>query len=272
MTSTTSTTSTTAPSAGPRPSAGPSPVRLALLHARYGLIETFRIPIAIIGTMVFPALALLFFVVPQREVADNPLFATQAVISLAVFAVMANSLFSFGISIAEDREKPWDPYLRTLPAPGGARVLAHILSTGMLGLASIVPVVVVGAVFTAADASLLGIVGGLVAISVSSLPFMLIGIAIGYSMPSKAAIAVVQVIMFGFAFAGGLFLPPLMFPHWLETLSTFFPSRQARELVIWAATGEALPAWSWLGLAAWIAGTIALALWLFRRDQGRRFR
>ena len=47
---------------------------LTLLHAKYGLIETFRVPIAVIGTLVFPALALLFFVVPQRAVADNPLY------------------------------------------------------------------------------------------------------------------------------------------------------------------------------------------------------
>ncbi len=64
--------------------------RVAALHAKYGLIETFRIPIAVIGTLVFPALALLFFVVPNCTVADNPEFASQAVISLAVFAVMSN--------------------------------------------------------------------------------------------------------------------------------------------------------------------------------------
>lgn len=110
--------------------AAPSVVRLTLLHAKYGLIETFRVPIAVIGSLVFPALALLFFVVPQRAVADSPEFATQAVISLSVFAVMSNALFSFGLTIAENREKPWDPYLRTLPAPGVARVFAQVISTG----------------------------------------------------------------------------------------------------------------------------------------------
>ncbi len=105
-----------------------STLALTTLHAKYNLIETLRIPIALIGTLAFPALSLLFFVVPQRTVADNPIFATQAVISLSVFAIMANSLFGFGLSVAENREKPWDPYLRTLPAPGVARVLALVFS------------------------------------------------------------------------------------------------------------------------------------------------
>ena len=249
-----------------------STMNLTLVHAKYSLIETARIPIALIGGLVFPALALLFFVVPQRTVADDPLFATQAVISLSVFAIMSNSLFSFGLTIAENREQPWDPYLRTLPAPGIARVLAHVFSTGLMGLVAILPVIVIGGLFTAADASLPRIVAGLGALAISALPFMFIGICIGYSMPMKAAIAVVQIVMFALAFAGGLFLPPFLFADWLDNLSRFLPSRQAREFVIWAVEGGQLEPWVWIGILAWTAVTLALALVLFRRDEGRRYR
>jgi ABC-2 type transport system permease protein len=249
-----------------------STLNLALVHAKYGLLETMRIPIAIISALAFPALALLFFVVPQQVVASNPLYATQAVISLSVFAVMSNALFSFGLGISEDREKPWDPYLRTLPVPGVARVLGYVFSIGLIGLVAILPVIVIGGLFTAAEASPARILFGLLALVVSALPFMLIGVCIGYSMPSKAAIAVVQIVMFSFAFVGGLFLPPLMFAPWLDTLSTFFPSRQARELVIWAVQGGDLHPWVWLGILGWLAATAVLALVLFRRDEGRRFR
>ena len=249
-----------------------STMNLTLVHAKYSLIETARIPIALIGGLVFPALALLFFVVPQRTVADDPLFATQAVISLSVFAIMSNSLFSFGLTIAENREQPWDPYLRTLPAPGIARVLAHVFSTGLMGLVAILPVIVIGGLFTAADASLPRIVAGLGALAISALPFMFIGICIGYSMPMKAAIAVVQIVMFALAFAGGLFLPPFLFADWLDNLSRFLPSRQAREFVIWAVEGGQLEPWVWIGILAWTAVTLTLALVLFRRDEGLRYR
>lgn len=247
-------------------------ISLTAVHARYNLLETVRVPMAVIGSMVFPSLALLFFVVPNRAVADDPVFATQAIISLSVFAVLANGLFSFGLTIAENRAQPWDPYLRTLPAPGIARVLAHVFSTGLLGLASLLPIVVIGAFLTQAEASLGRVLLGAPAIAVSALPFMLIGICIGYAMPQKAAIAVVQIVMFGLAFAGGLFLPPLMFADWLDRLSMFFPSRQAREFMIWVVQGGELPWWSWTGIVVWTALSLALALQLFRRDEGRRFR
>lgn len=249
-----------------------STASLTLLHTKYLLIETARVPIAIIGSLVFPALSLLFFVVPQRGVADDPVFATQAVIALSVFAIMSNALFSFGLNIAEAREKPWDPYLRTLPTPGISRVLAQVFSTGLLGLVSIVPVIIIGALLTAAEADLWRVLVGVVALAISALPFMFIGICIGYSMPSKAAIAVVQVVMFGLAFAGGLFLPPFLFADWLNTLSQFLPSRHAREFVIWAVQGGELEPWVWIGILVWTVVFLALALFLFRRDEGRRYR
>jgi len=246
--------------------------RLTVLHAKYAMIETFRVPIAVIGSLVFPALALLFFVVPNRFVADDVTMATQAVVSMSVFAVMANGFFSFGLTIAENREQAWDPYLRTLPAPGIVRVLAQIFATGAMGIAAIIPVIAVGGLFTAADASVLRILFGLVVLAVVAVPFMLIGACIGYAMPMKGAIAVVQVAMFGFAFGGGLFLPPVLFADWLNTLSMWLPSRQARELVIWAVEGGQLEWWAWVGIFAWTAGLLVLALVLFRRDEGRRYR
>jgi len=249
-----------------------STARLTLVHARYELLETVRIPIAVIGSLVFPVLSLLFFVVPQREVAGDPVYATQAVISLSVFGALANGLFGFGLGIAERREKPWEPYLRTLPAPAVSRVGGQILATSALSLASVVPVVVVGALLTEAEASSLRILAGLAALALVSVPFMLLGMAVGYSLPSKGAVAVVQVLMFGLAFGGGLFLPPQLFPGWLDAVSHALPSRAARDLVVVAVQGGPLDASAVIAWAAWTAGALALVLLLHRRDEGARYR
>jgi len=248
-----------------------STLTLASVHAKYNLIETLRIPIAVIGTVVFPSLAFLFFVVPQSSQFDAAT-ATQAVISLSVFSLCVGSLFNFGLTIAENREKPWDPYLRTLPASGPARILGHLIATGGLSLFSLLPLVVLGALLTEATATPLQMLLGLIALAITSLPFMLMGICIGYAMPTKAAIAVIQVLFFALAFGGGLFLPPQMFPNWLEAVSRFLPSRHARELSIWAVQGGELPVFALVGAVAWIVGLAVLAIVLYRRDEGRRFR
>jgi len=245
---------------------------LSFVHAKYTLLETMRVPISVIGTLVFPTLSLLFFVVPQPAIAQDPEYATQAVISMSVFSVMVGNLFSFGLGIAENRSKPWDPYLRTLPAPGIVRVLGHIFSTGLMSLLALVPLLLVGGLLTAATATPGQLVLGLLAIAVASLPFALLGICVGYSMSMKAAIAVIQVTFFALAFGGGLFLPPILFPDWLNAISQFLPSRMARDFVIWAVEGGDLAPLTWIGLLVWVLGLLALALVLFRRDEGRRYR
>lgn len=241
-------------------------------HVRAILVETMRVPIAVIGAMAFPAMSLLFFVVPNRVVADDPVFATQAVISLSVFAVLASSLFNLGLAIAESREKPWDPYLRSLPLSSTVRIGAQLTATSVISLAAIIPVVVLGALTTAATVSALGFVLGFITLALTSIPFLLIAVCVGYAFASKAAIAIIQVVMFGFAFAGGLFLPPQLFPDWLDVISRFIPARHARELVISAAEVTTPEAWAVFGALAWTVVAGALAVWLYRRDEGRRYR
>ena len=96
-----------------------SAVSIALLHAKFAFLESIRIPIAVIGNLLFPALALLFFVVPT--VGDDAVAATAAVGQLSVFAVMSANLFTYGAGVAEDRALPFDPFVRTLPAAAGPR-------------------------------------------------------------------------------------------------------------------------------------------------------
>lgn len=249
-----------------------STLRLTAVHVKYSLIETARVPMAIIGALVFPAISLLFFVVPQPYVSGDPVLATQAVIAVSIFAVMASCLFNFGLDISERREGPWDPYLRTMPIPGIARVLAHGIRVLIISLAAILPVLVIGALLTAATATPWQLLAGLGVLIVAAVPFMLIGVVIGYGMPSKAAIAVIMVAMMTLAFGGGLFLPPELFPDWLNTASGVLPTRQARELVVWAVQGGELAWWAPVGLALWTAALLVASLLLLRRDTGRRFR
>ncbi|WP_166867912.1 ABC transporter permease [Salinibacterium sp. ZJ70] len=269
---TATTTSAAARTSAVYAASGASVLRLGLLHTKYNLLETVRVPMAVIGPIVFPALSFAFFILPQRALVDDPAGATQAVIQLMVFAVMVNALFAYGLNISQARETPWEPYVRTLPAPAGARILGQVFSVGLIGILSLVPLFAMGALFTAATADAGQVLFGAVILLLSSLPFVFAGIAIGYALPFKAAIAVIQIVMFGLAFAGGLFLPPMMFPDWLDTASRFLPSREARELVIWAVQGGELPLLELAGSIVWTLLLLTLALALYRRDEGRRYR
>lgn len=260
---------TTTPGVTGRP---PGALRLTWLHLRYQFLETVRVPIAVLGNLLFPALAMFFFVVPQRAVADDPVASTVAVASLGLFAVCSASLFTYGLGVAEDRQLPFDPFVRSLPAGPGPRMVARILNGGIFALFGLVPVVVVGATLTAATTTPARLLAGIGTILVVTVPFVLLGMAVGYSLSAKAALPVVQVILFPLAFAGGLFLPPVLFPDWLDAISQATPTRAGRDLLVQALTGEPAYALAWPVLLGWTAVFAVLAVVAYRRDEGRRFR
>jgi ABC-2 type transport system permease protein len=244
-------------------------VSLALTNARFHLLETVRIPIALIGTVFFPAVSMLFFVVPFAG--HDPVGATFATASMVCFAVMTSSLFAYGVGVSEDREQPWDPYLRTLPAGPGPRFAGRILAGLTQTLGSLIPVVLIAALFTQAHASIGQLGTAVVAVILIALPFTLMGLSIGYALPMKAALAVAQVIFFPLAFAGGLLSAPGQAPGWVEVIAPYVPTRGAVEL-LWASVGDFTPsAKAIVMLGVWTVAAGALAVWAYRRDEGRRF-
>jgi ABC-2 type transport system permease protein len=244
-------------------------VRLALVHTRYQLLEIFRIPIAVVGSAFFPAASMLFFVVPFSG--DDPTVATYATASMVTFSVMSTNIFQYGIGVAEDRAQPWDPYLRTLPTGAAPRFAGRILAGLVMTMLSLIPVVVIAAVGTEARVSGFQFLAALGTIVLIAVPFTLMGLAIGYSLPSKAAIVVAQVVFFPLAVGGGLLFPPESSPGFIEAIAPYLPTRGAAELMWMAATDFRPNPLSLVMLGVWVVVLAGIAGWAYRRDEGRRF-
>ena len=262
----------TAAPAGETVAARPGLVALTRAYAKLNLLEVLREPIAIIGTVVFPSLAFLFFVVPQSAVADDPKAATAAAAQLGAFAIMSVCLFSFGAGIAEDRDRPFDGYQRTLPAGPWPQLFGRLITGMLLGVAGLIPIIAIAGLFTAASLGPDRILLTLGALVLGAVPMLLIGFAVGYSLRPKSAIAVAQLVFFGFAFAGGMFLPPETFPDWLDVASRGLPSRSERDLAVWGVGSGDIGVITFVTLAVWTIAAAAVTVWGFRRDEGRRYR
>lgn len=214
----------------------PSSWRLLLLHTRYQLLEQFRIPMAVVGNIAFPAISFLFFVVPQSVVRDDPVAASAAAGQLALVSVLSVCLFTFGLSGAEDRGTPWDPYLRTLSAGVLPRLGARLITGVAFALLGTVTIALIALVTT------------------------------------SARFTGLQMLFLPLAFAGGLFLPPHTFPGWLDSFSVLLPSRGGRDLVVAALTSQPVPARAVVCVAVWALLAAVFAAWAYRRDEGCRFR
>lgn len=243
---------------------------LTLHHTRYELVQLSRIPIAIIGAAFFPAASLFFFVVPNTR--DDPAGATLATASMVVFATMISNLFGHGTGIAEDRAQPWQPYTRTLPIGPGVQFASRILTGLAMMLVSLIPVVIIAAVATPATITPGRFVLATGVVVIASLPFTMLGLSIGYLMSTKSALATVQLAFLPLAFAGGLLSAPDSAPGFIQTIAPFVPTRGAAELM-WATVGDhRINPVAMIFFALWTLGMGALAVFAYRRDEGRRYR
>jgi ABC-2 type transport system permease protein len=97
------------------------------------------------------------------------------------------------------------------------------------------------------------------------------GLGIGYSLPPKAAIVVAQVLFIPLAFGGGLMTAPGSAPGFVETIAPYLPTGGAARLM-WAAVGNfPFDLGSTIALVGWCTAFAAVAVWAYRRDEGRRF-
>ncbi|MEV0994146.1 ABC transporter permease [Nonomuraea sp. NPDC050202] len=242
---------------------------LVAAHTRLFLLEQLRVPVGLLASSLFPAISMVAFVVPFAG--DDPKAATMATGSMMFFGAMAGALINLSITVAQDRELPWNPYLRTLPAGPLPRFTGRILATLAGTLVSIVPVLLVAAFLTEATTTPLRLLLGLGALVVGVVPFMLMGLFIGSVMAAKGAIAASQVLFFPMAIVGGLLLPPAMLPDFVEVISPYVPTRGVAEL-LWTVTAGTTPnAVALISLAGWTVVTAIAAAWAYRRDEGRRF-
>ena len=242
---------------------------LALAHVRLRLLALLRTPAYVVGTLALPSVILVFLGV---GLGNTTAAANTIMASFTVFAVMGIAFFQFGVGIAESRVSPWSTFERTLPASSLVRFAGSVVPAVLF--AAVAAGLVMGVAHLVMPVRI-GIEAGLrltLVLLAGSAPLALLGIAIGYWVPPRAALPVANLVYLGFAFGGGLFLPPRLFPAALEAVSQCLVTRHVVELA-WAAVGDGRwRADSWLWLAVYLVAGFLLAAWGYRRDEGERFR
>src|SRR5262249_30766995 len=171
---------------------------LVLAHARAMTLELARHPAYLVPTLAFPAVFFLFFAAPGTNADADVRMAT-----FAGFAALGVAFFQFGVGIAAERASPWEVYLRTLPVGAGTRLAARVLSAAVFAAAAAAVVIAVAVALTPVGLTPRGWVELAAALVAGTAPFALLGVAIGYWAPPRAALPLANLLYLGLAYAGG---------------------------------------------------------------------
>ncbi len=241
---------------------------LARSHARLQTLFLLRLPAYVVPTVTFPAMFYALFDLSYARA--QAAIADETTLAFVAFAVIGVALYQFGVGIAQERGRPWERYLRTLPVSTASRFIARIASALAFAVLAAAFVAVVARVFTPIDLSAAAWLRVLLYTVLGAVPFVLIGITIGYWASAQAAVPIATAINLLLAYGGGLWIPPSYLPGLVAHISPYLPTRQFAEL-LWSVPRGSDPAHAIAVLAAYAAVFFALASIGYRRDERRRY-
>lgn len=179
--------------------------------------------------------------------------ATTMLATFGAYGVILSCMMTPGIGLAEARERGWLRVIRTSPVPVpislAARVIATVpYSVGILGAMTAAAGLMGHLQITPAE--WMALVAALV---LGSLPFALIGLAVGSLASGNATTAVLNAIAIPLSIAGGLWFPLAALPGWVQDLAPLLPTAHLADLALAALDGG-----PWIGhVAVLVATTIA---------------
>jgi ABC-2 type transport system permease protein len=242
-------------------------VTLVWAHARAETLQLLRYPSYSVPTVALPALFLLVFGHGLATEAPERLLA-----GFAATAVLIVTFFQFGVGIAVTRATPWETFARTLPVGPGTRLAARVLSALGFAAATVTVVSVVAIAVFDARPSALRAAALTLGLLLGGIPFALLGIALGYWLPPRAAFPAANLVYFSLAIGGALWRRVEDAPRTADVASQLLPTRSWIEILDPLATGERpVPLHHVAALVGWTVAFGGIAWLGYRRDEGERF-
>lgn len=251
-----------------------SRLRIYVTEARYELIKQMRIPAFMIPTIGFPLMFyVLFGLVLQSGRPDAPRMATYLLATYGAFGIVGIALFALGVGVAVERGQGWLEVKRASPMPVSAYFTAKYTTTLVIGVALMLLMSIVGAVFGHVRMSA-GHWAALFAVeSLGALPFCAMGLAIGYIAGPNSAAPTANILYLPLSFLSGLFIPAEMLPRVLQGFARVLPPYHLGQLAL-DAVGVAPASDAWghvLALLGFLVLFTFIALIAYRRDEGKTY-
>lgn len=244
---------------------------------RCELVKLLRVPAFAIPTLLFPILFFALFGLPSAGKNLNNAdvsYGAYLMASYGAYAVMAVALFSFGTSIASERGLGWNRLLRATPLRASTFFAAKTAMALLVGLLALLLLFAFGALvggIRMGAATWTGLIGLSL---IGMVPFIALGLCIGYVAGPSSAPPVANLIFLPLSFASGLFIPLPFLPAAVRAAAPCLPAYHTAQLgwtLLGAGDGRGT-AFHLLWVAGYALVFLGLALLAFRRDQGINFR
>ena len=238
-----------------------------LTYLRLEILRVLRLPQMLAIMVGLPTALFVVFAAMFDGSADGISATAYTMQSMAAYGSLGTAMFSAG-AIALERRIGWNRQLRLTPLRPPAYVLVKGMAAWLVALLGLAPVYISGAVagVTLPAARWAALI---VTTWVTLLPFVLLGIALGFLGTSESVQALTTVLVLTFALLGGMWFPVEVMPGIMQDIARAMPSYWLN------AFGRAVmgaPSFTWAGVAVlggWAVAIAAVAVVRYRADAKR---
>jgi ABC-2 type transport system permease protein len=192
-------------------------------------------------------------------------------VSMASFGAVVAALNAGGTRLAAERASGWTRQLSVTPLPTWSYIATKIAASMVIALPVICVVEMTGLLIGGVR---LGLETWLLLTAVlwaGTLPFVVLGVLVGFVASSETAYPLVTALMFLLSFFGGLFTPVGDMPTVLRHVAAFLPSYHGASLG-WAVVAGRAHALRDAGVLCVYALALGLAVnWRHRAEESRAF-
>lgn len=181
-------------------------------------------------------------------------------------------LYSFGVSIANERGQRVNVLMRATPLPASVYLLAKVVTALLSALVMLLVLSGFAIVVGGVQLSVTAWITLIASLVLGVLPFILLGFAIGNVVNPTGATPIINLSFFILAFASGVFVPLSQLPGALQNIAPYSPFYRLVQLA-WNAVGVRTGS---IGEAVWLLALyglvfFGLAILAYRTEERHSF-
>lgn len=230
-----------------------------------GLRAILREPTALFFSVLMPVMLFALFasLFGNAPTPDGIPTSARMLATFGTFGVVSVMLMNPGISVANDRASGWLRVKKVSAAPISITIAGRVLSALPYAIFALLAFTMLSLAVAGPSMSFDAWLRMVVVLIVGSLPFALLGLAVGFVTSANATAAVLNAVFFPLSIASGLWMPLEILPAWIQNIAPYLPTYHLARLAVGQLTGgPALGHLLALLLTTVIAG--GLAAWAYR--------
>lgn len=235
---------------------------------RYEMIDLSQRKSVFILSTLLPVIFFLVFSsvmkIPDKNIQEH--FVRDYMLSMTTFSLTSFAIITFPLEMINDKEKGWSRALFRTPLNPSYYYICKVIKILMMYMLSILIVYLVGHFIKGVNMSLIEWLVCYFGLLFGGLIFLTFGILLSQFKDTQKVSTFGNVLYLGLAILGGLWIPVMTFPEWLQPIAKLTPTYNFKNIA--AGQFEKSYPFESIGILLLYAVIfIMMSIWIRRRTE-----